>query len=131
MGGWMAGRVLVPGIMLGLVPVTVLGLVPGHGPEPGRGLVLGTVVGLVLGVVPVPCLGLGLVPGVVLGLVLVLALVAEGERRPAITSASGGAPPRAERSHLARLERPPDSTGAPAEDEGLRRGRGPSTETGS
>ena len=101
----MAGRVRVPGTMLGLVPVTVLGLVPAHGLGHGRGPVLGTVVGLVLGVVPVPCLGLGLVPGLVLGLVLVLALVAEGERRPAITSTSGGAPPRAERSHPAGMER--------------------------
>ena len=29
----------------------------------------------------------------------------EGERRPAITSTSGGAPPRAERSHPAGMER--------------------------
>ena len=65
----------------------------------GLGLVLDLGLGLVL------CLGPGLVPGLVLGLVLVLALVTEGQRRPAITSTSGGAPPRAVRSHPAGMER--------------------------
>ena len=54
----------------------------------------------------------------------------EGERRPAIMSTSGVAPPRAERSHPAGMERAGFKR-SPGGGRGLSLGMGPLTETGS